>query len=67
MIVGYGLANWSFAIHVEKVRAANPTAFICGNDAIPGMFFGLIFGALGGILFEKILSHLLDWLRRREK
>ena len=58
--VGFWLAGWSFSIHVAKIRAADPKAFICGNEAIPGMLFGVVFGGLGGIVFGKVLGHFLD-------
>ena len=58
--IGYWLAHLSFELHVQKIRAADPNRFICGNDAFPGMLLGLIFGCLGGILFGKVVAHFLN-------
>ena len=63
-LVGFRLGTLTFQLEVQKIRAENPNAFICGNGALPGMFFGLIGGGLAGMVIGKTVEHLLDRSRR---
>ena len=62
--VGFWLSICAFEIHAQKIRAADPTRFICGNDAFPVRLLGLIVGGLGGIVFGKVVGHLLNRSKR---
>ncbi len=55
-LIGAWLGHLSFEIHAQKILAANPNRFICGNDALPGMVLGLIAGGISGMLFGKFVG-----------
>lgn len=55
-LIGFWLGTFAFQLHVQKILAENPKAFICGNAAFPGMFFGLIGGGFSGAVIGKLLE-----------
>ena len=63
-LVGFRLGTLTFQLKVQKIRAENPTAFICGNGAFPGMFFGLIGGGLAGMVIGKAFEYFRDRSKR---
>ena len=59
-------ASQSLARHVEKLRAADPSAKICGLPAISalfGVFAGMWVGCILGMVFGMTLSRLLRFQR----
>ncbi len=65
-VVGFRLGTLAFQLQVQKIRAENPNAFICGNGAIPGMVFGPIGGGLAGMVIGKACEYFWDRSKRDE-
>lgn len=59
-LIGLWLAQLAFRLEVQKIRARNPNAFICGNNAFPGMILGLMGGTLIGLVIGKTVEYLLS-------
>jgi hypothetical protein len=63
--VGLHLSIAAFDREVEAQLARSPGDTVCGNGAIPFLFFGLIGGVLGGIVAGAAIARLVTWLVRR--
>jgi hypothetical protein len=63
--VGLYLSMAAFSREVESQLAQAPGEPLCGNGAIPFLFFGLIGGGLGGIVAGRAIAGLVTWLARR--
>jgi hypothetical protein len=60
--VGLYLAMAACNREVEAQLAQSPGGTVCGNGAIPLLFFGLIGGGLGGIVAGRAVAGLVTWL-----
>jgi hypothetical protein len=63
--VGLYLSMAAFNRAVERHSAQLTGEFVCGNPAIPFLFFGLIGGALGGIVTGCAVATLVTSVARR--
>jgi hypothetical protein len=63
--VGLYLSMAAFNREVEAQLAQHPGEDVCGNPAIPFLFFGLIGGGLGGIVAGRAVAGLVTWMARR--
>src|SRR5262249_47199294 len=55
----------TFNREVETQLAQSLGETVCGNGAIPLLFFGLIGGGLGGIVAGRAIAGLITWLARK--
>ena len=63
--VGLYLSMAAFNREVESQSARAPGETVCGNGAIPFLFFGLVGGGLGGIVAGRAVAGLVTWWVRR--
>jgi hypothetical protein len=62
---GLYLSMAAFDRETEAQFARSPDETVCGNGAIPFLFFGLIGGGVGGIIAGVAIAGLVTWLVRR--